>query len=245
MAPFLNLQGIEPFSLHNFDLATWYSRPEDPSWPIAKGRTYREPDGSLTVKLDAEDKLEWKYLQQHLPGDPVWAAIDIWEEAMAQALSGGLSLLETTIQHIQRPPEEGGLGLPVDLKMPYWGGDKPAVGLAYAFALYDQVISRSLGLNHGSITRGAFAFIGGLEGTNTLQLANGPAIKYSDEGQREEAIEFFLKAQGEWVALPEARAAAEAYRKADQATGEVKGHIDRLRLAVAFPPGSVCDACRE
>ena len=37
----------------------------------------------------------------------------------------------------------------------------------------------------------------------------------------------------------------ETYCSAKEATTVGKGHIDRHRLAVAFPPGSVFDGCKE
>ena len=71
-------------------------------------------------------------------------------------------------------------------------------------------------------------------------IANAPK-----PGQCDKATDYFLKAQLEMKSLPEAKAAGEAYRFAELAIEEVKGHIDRLRLAVRFPTGSVCDGCLE
>ena len=53
----------------------------------------------------------------------------------------------------------------------------------------------------------------------------------------------FLKAQKEFDSLPQAEKAGKAFRIAEGATENVIGHIDRLRLAEIFPPGSVCSGC--
>ena len=238
MEPLLDLRGIGQLSVHDNDLAVWYSRPADPQWPIAKGRVIRDANGSLAIRLDVEEKLEWRYLHQHLPDDQIWPAIVFWKQAIAHDLAARTDLLREVVSHIER-----GLGLPIDMSMPHSGGERPAVGLAYAFALYDQLLSRSLGLRHGPVTRDAFRFISGLEETNTLHLANGPAIKYSDKDQKDVAIEFILKAQEGLGDLPKAKPTADAYGEAERATREVKKHVERLRLAVGFPTGSVCDAC--
>ena len=166
MPVLIDLRGIEPLGIHNYDLAVWYSRPDDQCWPIAKGQVCRDLEGTLTVSLDSEDKLEWRYLQQHYTGDPVWAAGEVWKTAMAQDVEARLSLSDVVIRRIQKAKEEKGLGWPVDVKMSYQGGDERTVGLAYAFALYDQVFSGALGLKHGPVTDGAFIVIPGLEETN-------------------------------------------------------------------------------
>jgi hypothetical protein len=62
--------------------------------------------------------------------------------------------------------------------------------------------------------------------------------------QREAAVDFFLHAQEEWVSLEEVKAAAEAYWLAEHRTEEVKGHLERLKLDLGFPKGSLCEGCR-
>ena len=45
--------------------------------------------------------------------------------------------------------------------------------------------------------------------------------------------------------LPEATAAADDYRRAQGATGELKRYVEQLRLTPAFPLGTTCDLCRD
>ncbi len=72
----LDLREIGAFPLHDYDLAVWQSRLEDPCWPIAKGEICRDLDGGLTVRLHAQQRLQWKYLEQHLADDRVWDAME-------------------------------------------------------------------------------------------------------------------------------------------------------------------------
>ena len=67
----------------------------------------------------------------------------------------------------------------------------------------------------------------------------------SEPDQCANATKYFLRKQEEMKSLPQAQAAGKAYRIAEAATEDVKGHIERLRLAVGFPLGSVCDGCWE
>jgi hypothetical protein len=237
----LDLLGVGPFPFHDYDLAIWHSRADEPCWPIAKGRVCRDSNGQLTVSLDVEGRLEWSYLRQHLPNDAVWAAIRDWQEAMAADVSGRLALLQDVKDGIQRPAAAGGLGLPVCAEMGRGGTGQPAVSFYYAFRLFDQVLSHALRLRHAPYTSGAFT----LDSPNTLHLGGYPVVSSPDPAQRQAAVDFLLINQSLWASLPSAQAAEEAFRRAEAATGAVKQHLERLRLALAFPSGSVCDSCRD
>ena len=63
-----------------------------------------------------------------------------------------------------------------------------------------------------------------------VELGGHPVIYAPEEVDRENATMFFLRAQ-EKLSLREAAKAGEAYRDAENATGVVNGHLDRLRLA--------------
>ena len=245
-SPLLDLLGIAPLGAHDYDLAVWYSHTNDPCWPVPGGQICKGYEGEkLRFRLDVEEKLEWSYLRQHLQGDELWDDIELLKREAASDIEGRLGLFRAIIGEIERPEDEGGLGFSVDLEMKYDGSNRSAVGLAYAFALYDQVLSRSLKLSHGPLSEGAFALISGMKRTNTLHLANGPAIFAPDEIQRMQAITFIIKGQETMVQLPEANAAAEGYRLAETRVENVKRHIQRLRLVLGFPLGSECDGCEN
>ena len=105
---FEDFRNIEQFALHDTDLATWWSRPDEPSWPVPKGRAWREVRESLRVKFDAASAREWSYLQQHLVDDPVWGAIEHCHEALADDLAARLKLLDRIAALVQQPEERGG-----------------------------------------------------------------------------------------------------------------------------------------
>ena len=247
ITPLTDLLGIGPLDIHDLDLATFYSRPSEPSWPIAMARVWRELNGGLSVRLDAENKLVWTYLQQHLVDDQVWPAIEDWKIDIATDFLARMAFLGTVVRRIEDVPDSRGLGWPVILQT---GSTflqlseeqgRAAVSLYYAFRLYDQALSRHLELNHGGFRKKDFMRVGKYQ----VDVGGNPVAWCLTPEHREEPIDYFLEAQKDLMSLPEIRAAGEAYRSAEETTTVVKGHVERLRLAVDFPPGSVCDACRE
>ena len=132
MPALLDVSGIGQLAVHDYDLAVWYFKPDDPCWPIAKGKVCRNRARVLTVELDSEEMLEWNYLKQHLDGDPVWDAVNVWKQAMADDISARLKLLQVMIERVQRPQEEGGVGLPVHQKVGDSETSEPAVSGYFA-----------------------------------------------------------------------------------------------------------------
>ena len=156
--PLIDLLGIGPLEVHDLDLATFYSRPAEPSWPIAKGRVWRGPNEELAVRLYAESKLEWTYLQQHLADDRIWPRIEEWKVAMTADISSRMALLSAVVREIETAPECGGLGWSVILEtgstfIRRAEEQGPTVSLYYAFRLYDQALSRYLSLPLGGFER--------------------------------------------------------------------------------------------
>jgi hypothetical protein len=235
----LDLRGIGQLALADIDLAIPYSRPQVTRWPIAKGEACRDAAGNVTVELTAEGKIAWKYLKQHLAGDGVWNVIEDWKKAMAGDLASRLALLDVIIQHIEKPVREGGTGLPVINDMDPMGSPEPAISLQCAMDTHHQVMSHGLNLPLAMHPKEAYR----KEHPGVVSVAGQPFISSSDPVQLEAAIECLWKAQMDWASLPEAKAAAEAYRAAEQATGEVKRHLERLALALTFPRGSSCEGC--
>ena len=239
MKPILELRGIGPLALRNYDLAVWWSRPKDPCWPVAKGQACRNDDGSMKVELDAANSRETSYLRQHLTGDPVWAALESCSDGLADDLTARLILLEEVVKRIQMSVEDGGTGLKVLADMGYGGSIEPAVSLRYAFDIFDQVLSQSLGLRLASHSRAAFR----AESPGITHLAGNPVVSSPNSNDHEIAIELALKAQTEWLTIPQAREAAKAYRIAEDRANELSGHIDSLRLMMRLPPGTSCPGC--
>lgn len=235
----LDLRGIGQLALHDQDLAIWFSRPADPCWPIAKGRACRDINNQVTVELRAEGQLVWQCLQQHLVDDPVWTTIDRWKEATAEDLRSRLSLLRILIDLIKMPESERGMGLPVVERMNYEGSAEAAASLYAVMDLHGQVMSRALNLRHAMHPREAFI----VERPGVIFLAGQPAVSSQDPQQLDRAVDFLIRTREEGALMPEAQVAAAAYRMAEQAAEEVKGHLERLELMLVFPEGSACEMC--
>ena len=238
MAPLLTLKELQPLGIHDYDLAIWHSRPDESNWPVAKGRVWRTSGSKLEVRLDIEATLEYRYLRQHLPADPLWSSLEAWKKAMVEDLRGRFTLLKKVISLVEKPEAEGGAGLPVVPDMDF-AAEGEGLSTYYTFTIHDQVLSRCLRLNHGGKETGQFS----REGLNSTRLGSHSVISGPDEEGHKRLVEFLLKVQKEWTDLPEARAAAGGYLRAESATVEVCQNIDRLRLAVGFPPGSRCGGC--
>ena len=166
---------------------------------------------------------------------------------MAKDFLSRMGLLDAVFRQIETSPKGGGLGWPVIketgsafLRLAEEQGT-PAVSIYYAFRLYDQAISRYLDLRHGGYRRVDFL----TENDHLIDLGGHPVAWCSDKAQPEKAIDYFLRAQEQLESLPEVKTAGEVYRNAEQATEMVNDYVDRLRLAVTLPPGSLCDGCQE
>lgn len=248
MSTLMDLREIGPFPFHDYDLATFYSRPHEPCWPFAKGQVSREENGDLVVQLDAEVRLSWSYLHEHLAEDSIWRLLVDWKAKTAGDIKARFTLLEAVILRIQENHAHKGLGWPVVIETgsAYLAKARElgkSVSLYYAFRLFDQVLSRSLDLRHGGYLARNFSDGSGTD--EVTELGNDPVIYAADKSERSKAIEFFLNAQSELISLPAAQASVDAYSLAERATNDVKSALERLGLAVGFPPGSSCDGCRE
>ena len=234
------LEGFELFPLHDRDLATFWSRPNEADWPIPKGRVWRKPKGRLVVTLNAESRPEWPYLRQHLAQDDLWKDIEDCKEKLARDIMARFQLIDAVAERIRRPREEGGLALANSPELGFVGVTRPEVTIYYVFTIFYQVLSQCLELPLGLKRQDEFV-TGDVE--NTIFLGGIPVIRLIQGSQREEVIQFLLRAQADWVSLPESLAAAQAYRVAKAAIDGVNRIIDRLRLTPGFSPGSKCELC--
>ncbi|MBI4235868.1 MAG: hypothetical protein HY688_00740 [Chloroflexi bacterium] len=244
LAPLLGLKEVQPFPLHDPDLIRWHLRP-DPSWPIARGRVHREPGGRQWAQLhdadgsDIEKTDAWPALKEHLAGNPLWDSIEVCKAAVAEDVSARLALLGAAIGAAERETELPVARVP---NLDFGVTHEPVLGPYYAFTIFDQVHSRALELQHRSVDRGQFSADPYRPGI--VALGGTPVVYSPSTEQRELAIAVLLRLQDELVALPEARAAAEAYRHAEEAVREVRRHVERARLLPGTPPGSRCELCR-
>ena len=238
------LKGIEPFSLHDRDIATWWARPNEPSWPIPKGRAWRQQDGSLEVRLDVELRREWNYLRQHLEDRGVWDAIENCKKAVADDMAARMRLMDQIAAVITGPQKQGGLGLSIEPDLGFILVTRSEVTVYYLFTIFDQVLSRALGLQHAPKRSEEFEYRdpGYPE---VVSLGGIPVVRSTDAEIRQRAVSFLIEAQGNLTSLPEAAAAAKAYRTAEAAAKEANDEIQDVLLMPGFPPGTTCDLCKS
>ena len=224
---------IDVFPPRDFDLAIFWSRPNEPHWPISKGRIKRQ-NGEFLVQLTAEDQLELAYLRQHLIQDPIWDAIDGWKQAMVGDIIARFWLLDKIAAETRSR-----IRLRVVGDLAGSGNDKDALGLYYAYTIYDQVFSRAVGISLAPKCMGDFTF----ESPRITRLGQYIVVRSHNLSLHTLAISYLLEAQVSLVELTETRAARAAYEEVLSRRASVRKHSDRIRLAVAFPEGSTCDGC--
>jgi hypothetical protein len=241
--PLEGLRGIEPLGIHDRDLVTWWSRPEVPDWPVPKGRAWRQQGGGLTVKLDAEARREWQYLRQHLAESRIWSAIENCKTGLAHDLEARLQLLDRIAAIVQQPLEGQGLGLPIQADLGFTAVTRPEVTIYYLFTIYDQVLSRALGLQHAAKRREEFGYRDP-DRPEIVYLGGIPVVRATRTQVRSRAVSFLLEAQEKLRSLSETSAAAQAYRAAAAAAAMANNEIQDVLLMPGFLPGSACDLCR-
>lgn len=226
---------LDVFPTRDFDLAIFWSRPNELGWPISKGRMKRHDSGFI-VQLAVEEKLEWAYLRQHLKDDPIWDAINAWKQAMVMDLTARFGLLDKIVAETQSRIE-----LPVRGDLTGSESDQDALGLYYAYTIYDQVFSRVVGILLSPKRKEEFSF----EEPNVTRLGGYMVVCSHDLSLHEKAIDYLVGAQVSLAELPETRAVRAAYKSALSKTALVKKHSERIRLAVVFPEGSKCVGCSQ
>jgi hypothetical protein len=161
-------------------------------------------------------------------------ALDEWKKEMARDISSRLALLDRIVDRVK-----SGTGLKVSELGA--AGKGSGIDIYYAYSIYDQAFCKVIGIHLGLIQRDQFFF----DPPNTMRLGGQPVIRHQEADLRTKAVDFFLDAETSLVDLPEIGRAMHTYEDARQKTEEVKRHADRIRLTVAFPQGSACDACRQ
>ncbi len=231
------VEQIDVYARLDRDILNFWLRPQELSWPVTAGRLWRDENDNLSVKLDAEEKVEWEYLRQHLDGNSIWDEINDWKRATAQDLSARRDLFNT----LSRKSHEA-TGLPVHDKLEDDGGGKPCLHPYYVAAIYDQVISAVLGNRIRQKKPGDFW--GRSEGQSEGKVSLGGFLVISGCNAEEidRATNFFLEAQMRFIELREAKDVARLYSEADEKSSKLKRAVKRILLT----PGPIgnCELCR-
>lgn len=248
LTPLANLTGIEPFPLGNPDLMNLYLRTETPSWPVPKGRIWREANGELTVHLrcqhDCEiacqDDIAWLCLNQHLEDHPLSKAIALTERTIPQDLSDRIQLLDAIQEKASRPAEEGGIGLNLipDRRN---GVDESSEGYGpyFLFTILHQGISRGVKLPLIPKRKEEFQF----RPPGIIDLGGYPVVQSPDPGIRDRAVDWLLEMQDQVVTWPEAIRAVFSYTQARESCINIQRQLDLLQLQAGLPERIRCDNC--
>jgi len=195
------------------------------------------------VDLDAESKREWRYVRQHLASSHLWQAEEECKEALAADIAARLTLMDRIAFIVRDDPIRGGLGLSVEPDLGLIRVTKSEVTIYYVFTIFDQVLSRAVGVRHGPKRREEFNYQDSGY-PEVVSLGGIPVVRSTGAGARERAVSFLIDAQESSTSLPETAVAAQAYLAATGATGLVNDEVQDVLLMLGFPPGSSCDLCR-
>ena len=190
--------------------------------------------------------MEWKYIRQHIPEDPLWSSAEVAKETTAGETAARLGLFDAVVQLIVDLNHRGSTDYTPQLSVTSDRGFSPIerfeVTTHYLFTLCERAVASALQISQRLYSREDFR----MDVPDMLSLAGIPAIRSKVPRERDYAVELFLEAQDNVDDLPaEANEAAAAYRTAVAATGDFNQHLERLQLTPFFPSESVCDLCQR
>ena len=237
LAALLNLKDVGALPLRDTDLMM-LTAAEQSHWPIAKGRLFKEGyGGSWGVKFDVEGTHLWLNAKQHLRGNLFWAHVDHLKQAIVSDLLARLSLMSGITDRVRMPAPEG-IGLEV-VDFDASAEEQEGLHPYFIFTLYDQLLSRALGLRHQPKRREEFRS----EIPGTDHLGGWPVVSSPDPVRRATSIDYLVAAQERLVGLPAAELAADAYREAERAAKLIQWDLYGMESDAGLFTGNYCDGC--
>lgn len=231
-----NLEGVDVFK-PQYDQMNRLLSDQGGNCSIEKGQLLRDKDGGFSIELWAENQVEWVYLQQHLEGHSLWGLIPSWKSATIRDVESQLGLMAILKRRVQAPLKDGGLGLRIVAADP---GSRPA-GYLYPYylnLLYRQVSLNALGSDYPSKRRDEFI----TDEAGRVWLEGYFVMAPKTRGQKDQAVEFFVRSQTGLVGLKEACSTAEGYQEALKRTKELRREVRKILLSPVLA-GS-CELCR-
>ena len=210
-----------------------------------KGRIFGGTDASCRNddmhRIEFFDgQIEWAYLKEHLPSDPLWGIITAWNASTARYLAARGHLFRALIDLTQSSPDQGGTGLPVLPDFAQSESDRPSLHLYYALLLYDQVMAQGLRFRYRLKEPSDFRRVA--EGS--VSLGGWLAVVSCTREQEERAVRFFVQTQTKLAEQDETGTAVAAYAEVERLTNELKRNLRRILLLPGPPPDQHCEACR-
>jgi hypothetical protein len=185
----------------------------------------------LEVSFWVEEKTEWRYLLQHLPDDPLGSLVKECKKALFYDLGARLVMMEMIRDKVLTITN-----LPFVVEFPK-GRLWPGVNLELISMIYMVYFSEALEIPCTPIDTELFS-------TGSLVSYNQQVVMYDPDEKKLKpllnlivGIPFEDKSQGQRI--------QRNYLTAQKKIRKLKERVDQIRLALSFPEGSSCDACRS
>ena len=209
---------------------------------LAWGKIAKDNNGKIIICLPLEETTEWRYLLQHLQGDPLAKLVEDWKRAMEYELKTRLDLFQFLLGQSKS-----------EIRLPFKSRaedcqDSYHFTRQLVFQLYKQILYRILNLRIEPFTTQRFDYFPGSCNNKeayrlTYRFTPEELLLSPDQNTRNAVADYLITAQNQKP--PQDDVLKEAYFEVQKKTRELKCQADYIRLSVAFPDGSSCDACRR
>ena len=183
------------------------------------------------LDLEAEGKLSWGHLREHIPSDPVLDVIKRWKAGILKDLNARLALWNAIWAEA-----ESVIGVKVQnpMKTP------PCLGRGFPWVVYHQVIAPAFGSQAEALDRSSFT----VEADGRVRVLYGSELFIARvPGDEDRCIESFMALVELAKDWDETRAVAEAYLQATHLTQKALKVLEETSLT-HFLPGR-CAVCKR
>ena len=201
--------------------------------PLSGATVRPDKSGGLMLLVQAEERVEWELLQEHLRGDKIWKIFRQWKESILayikaiidlELAAGRLIKARTGLKLVDETPRSAETGY---------------ICPAVVELFYKVALRRSLGIKDGTnieerIVASPDGYVRNGEG--------GTELAYAPNSQ-EDCKNKLLDALREIYESPEAEQVSISYKEAQELTDKTKRILDEISL-LRLVPGS-CRVCRR
>lgn len=213
--------------LDPWDLLEWMGREGPVEFPAPGSTVTIDAKGNLTVSAAARQLRSWSLLLEHLPRDPLWPAVRVWEQATADLIKARRALYA---EAKRRLAEHSPWPIVVDAPSGSVYLTQGAMDMAY-----ESRLSQSLGMSQKRLESSHLhEDQEGVISTASRRLARAP-------GKKKRVFAIISKAVDVLADTPEIHAALQAQSKVAEALQQVRTGLEDFRL-LPYLPGT-CEVC--